>query len=121
MNKSTTYEISPTFPTFSTSLGIVANKNNNIQTPTTTGSTGSITPAVNPIVIQMPSFPFPYSQSNTSIHPESLPTTNCELPSINEFLLNLDAKYNCNNIYIKIEAAFLEEEITVNAIKDLSD
>ena len=40
-----------------------------------------------------------------------------------EFLHNLDQKYNCNcnNVYFKFENAFLEEEITVNAIKDLSD
>ncbi|RGB24513.1 hypothetical protein C1646_772992 [Rhizophagus diaphanus] len=34
---------------------------------------------------------------------------------------NLDQKYNCNNVYFKFENAFLEEEITVNAIKDLTD
>ena len=43
------------------------------------------------------------------------------LPSIGEFLNHLDQKYNCNNVYSKFENAFLEEEITVNAIKDLTD
>ena len=96
------------------------NKNNDIQTPTTV-ATASSTP-VNPIVIQMP-FQYPYSHShpNTSIHPASSPIINHELPSITEFLLSLDQKYNCNNVYSKFKNAFLEEEITVNAIKDLSD
>jgi hypothetical protein len=84
----------------------------------------SATP-VNPIVIQMP-YPYSHSPSNTSIHPTSIhpissPTTNHELPSVTEFFLNLDQKYNCNNVYSKFENAFLEEEITVNAIKDLTD
>ncbi|GBC34605.2 hypothetical protein GLOIN_2v1776024 [Rhizophagus irregularis DAOM 181602=DAOM 197198] len=34
---------------------------------------------------------------------------------------NANQKYNCNNVYSKFENAFLEEEITVNAIKDLTD
>jgi hypothetical protein len=32
----------------------------------------------------------------------------------------LDLKYNCN-VYTKFENAFVEEEITVNIIKDLTD
>ncbi|CAB4418904.1 unnamed protein product [Rhizophagus irregularis] len=72
------------------------------------------------------SYPYSHSPSNTFIHPTSIhpissPTTNHELPSVTEFFLNLDQKYNCNNIYSKFENAFLEEEITVNAIKDLTD
>ncbi|CAI2197830.1 16500_t:CDS:2, partial [Funneliformis geosporum] len=39
---------------------------------------------------------------------------------IGEFLNNLDQKYN-SNIYTSFEEAFLDEEITVNVIKDLSD
>jgi hypothetical protein len=71
-------------------------------------------------------FQYPYSHphsniSNTSIFPTPPPITNHELPSITEFLSSLDQKYNCNNVYSKFENAFLEEEITVNAIKDLSD
>ena len=42
------------------------------------------------------------------------------LPSIGEFLNNLDQKYN-SSVYTSFEEAFLNEEITVNAIKDLSD
>ena len=64
-------------------------------------------------------FQYPYSNhpshlnlSNVSTHPK-LP----ELPSINKFLFNLDQKYKCD----QFENAFSEEEITVNAIKDLSD
>ena len=98
-------------------MGILVNKNSDVQTPTTI-ATASTAPA-NPIVIQMPpQYPYSYANSNTPIHPAS---PHRELPSITEFLHNLDQKYNCNNVYSKFENAFLEEEITVNAIKDLSD
>ena len=102
-------------------MGILVNKNDDVQTPITTTAMAS-TP-VNPIVIQMPfQYPYPHPHSNTSINSTSSPiTTNHELPSITEFLHNLDQKYNSNNVYSKFETAFLEEEITVNAIKDLSD
>jgi len=63
-------------------------------------------------------YPYSYSNSNTPIYPTS---SYYELPSITEFFHNLDQKYNCNNVYSKFKNAFLEEEITVNAIKDLSD
>jgi len=43
------------------------------------------------------------------------------LPSIGEFLRSLDQRYNCDNVYSKFENSFLDEEITVNVIKDLSD
>ena len=102
-------------------MGTLANKKN--DPAVTTPSTSS----VNPIIIQMPPFQYPYSSFNSFNHSEipihSTPSsvTNCELPSISEFLLSLDQKYNCNNVYSKFENAFLDEEITVNAIKDLSD
>lgn len=120
VNKNTTYEVPPTYPTFSAAFGTLVDKNNDTQTPTT--SAASSTAPVNPIVIQMPfQYSYPYSHSNiSSIHPPS-PNTNHKLPSISEFLLNLDQKYNCSNVYSKFENAFVEEAITVNAIKDLSD
>jgi len=102
-------------------LGTLVNKNS--DPAVTTPSTSS----VNPIIIQMPPFhhQYPYSSFNSFNNPDiSTPAssiTNCELPSISEFLLSLDQKYNCNNVYSKFENAFLDEEITVNAIKDLSD
>lgn len=107
------------FPTFSAALGVLVGRNNDTQTPNTIASAPSTTP-VNPIVIQMPSFQYPYpshsNHSNASIH-----LTSPELPSISEFLFNLDQKYKCDNVYSKFENAFSEEEITVNVIKDLSD
>lgn len=72
-----------------------------------------------PIFIQLPSQVY---QNPTNTHSELLPSSNSsKLPSIGEFLNNLDLKYNCNSVYAKFEDAFLEEEITVNAIKDLTD
>jgi hypothetical protein len=106
------------FPTFSAALGVLVGRDNT-QTPNTIASAPPTTP-VNPIVIQMPSFQYPYpshsNHSNASIH-----LTSPELPSISEFLFNLDQKYKYDNVYSKFENAFSEEEITVNVIKDLSD
>lgn len=111
----------PTFPTFSAALGVLVGRDNE-QTPNTIASAPPTTP-VNPIVIQMPSFQYPYSShSNHSNHSNApIHLTSPELPSISEFLFNLDQKYKCDNVYSKFENAFSEEEITVNAIKDLSD
>lgn len=71
-----------------------------------------------PIFIQLPSQVY---QNLTNTHSELPSSNSSKLPSIGEFLNNLDLKYNCNNVYAKFEDAFLEEEITVNAIKDLTD
>jgi hypothetical protein len=103
-------------------LGALVDKNNNgVQNSTTTTSTLSAAPS-NPIVIQM-LFHYPYSHSNTLSNtltqPPPSPGTH-ELPSISEFLHILDQKY-FSNVYSKFEGAFLQEEITVNAIKDLTD
>jgi len=107
------------FPTFSAALGVLVGRDNNTQTPNTIASAPPTTP-VNPIVIQMPSFQYPYpshsNHSNASIH-----LTSPELPSISEFLFNLDQKYKCNNVYSKFWNILSEEEITMNAIKDLSN
>ena len=97
-------------------MGALVDKNNNgVQNFTATASTPSAAPP-NPIVIQMPMH-YPYS--NTFTQPPPSPSTH-ELPSISEFLYSLDQKYS-NNVYSKFEGAFLQEEITVNAIKDLTD
>lgn len=120
MNKSTTEEVPPTYPTFSATLGVLVS-NNNTQIPATAPATTvsttiphTNTSTATPIIIQMPPFQYPYPSFN------QLDTTN-RLPSISEFLSSLDQKYNCNGVYSQFENAFLDEEITVNAIKDLSD
>ena len=117
MNKGTTYDIPPPFPTFDFKSSVSANKKNLVQA-TPTQST--------PIIIQLPSqyyqnsaFQVPYG--NTNNHLVSSLDPCYKLPSIGEFLSNLDQKYNCDNVYAKFEEAFREEEITVNVIKDLSD
>ena len=102
-------------------LGISANKNDlQVQTYST--------PTVTPIIIQLP----PQFYQNSSFQEQSTshifnntnsylaPSPNYNLPSISEFFNNLDQKYNCD-VYSKFIDPFLEEEITVNAIKDLSD
>ncbi len=86
-------------------------------------STLTSTPAVTPIIIQLP----PQFYQNSSFQEQSThtltlsPNTNHKLPSISEFFNSLDQKYNCDNVYSKFIDTFLEEEITVNTIKDLSD
>jgi len=130
MKKGTTEEIPPTYPIFSTKLGVLVNNTIPVTatTPAITAptvSTAPIAPAApaipstSPIIIQMPSFQYPYSPLNQSDTHHI--ATNNKLPSISEFLFNLDQKYNCDGVYSKFEKAFHDEEITVNAIKDLSD
>ena len=79
-------------------------------------------PAPAPIIIQLP----PQFYQNSSFQEQStsynthIASPNKSLPSIGEFLNSLDQKHNCD-VYANFENAFLEEEITVNVIKDLSD
>ncbi|GBB91954.1 hypothetical protein RclHR1_19430001 [Rhizophagus clarus] len=121
INKNATYDVPPIYPIFNATLGALVDKNNNgIQNSTTT-SIPSTAPS-NPIVIQMP-FHYPYSHLNTLSNTLTQPPPSSgthELPSISEFLHIFDQKYS-SNMYSKFEGAFLQEEITVNAIKDLTD
>jgi len=95
---------------------VLVNQNNlttQLQTPS----------AVTPIIIQLP--PQLYQQGQltpcTSNNANTqLSTSPNMLPSIGEFFNSLDQKYN-SNVYTSFKEAFLNEEITVNAIKDLSD
>jgi len=115
MNKGTTYDVPPSYPVFDMKSSVTINKNN-LGTQTQVNQTLS-TPTPTPIVIQLPN---QFYQNSTNTHLELSPNSRT-LPSIGEFLNHLDQKYNCNNVYSKFENAFLEEEITVNAIKDLTD
>ena len=115
MNKGTTYDVPPFYPVFDMKSSVTINKNN-LATQTQVNQTLS-TPTPTPIVIQLPN---QFYQNPTNTHLELSPNSRT-LPSIGEFLNHLDQKYNCNNVYSKFENAFLEEEITVNAIKDLTD
>ena len=115
MNKGTTYDVPPSYPVFDMKSSITINKNNlGIQTQVNQILS---TPTPTPIIIQLPN---QFYQNPTNTHLELSPNSRT-LPSIGEFLNHLDQKYNCNNVYSKFENAFLEEEITVNAIKDLTD
>ena len=117
MNKGSTYEIPPSYPTFNMKSGVFANKNNlSIQ------SQIPPTPApVNPIVIQLPSQLYPNQDHSIAHSLNTQLSSPGSLPSIGEFLHSLDQRYNCDNVYAKFKDSFLEEEITVNAIKDLTD
>ncbi|CAB5342138.1 unnamed protein product [Rhizophagus irregularis] len=123
INKGATYEVPPSYPTFDAKSSVFVNKNN-LTTQTQVSQTLPTTST--PIIIQLPSQLYPnsqeqltsYSSNNTnSSIPLASPNT---LPSIGEFFHSLDQKYNCN-VYSNFENAFLEEEITVDVIKDLSD
>ena len=115
MNKGTTYDVPPSYPVFDMKSSVTINKNN-LETQAQVNQTLS-TPTPTPIVIQLPN---QFYQNPTNTHLELSPNSRT-LPSIGEFLNHLDQKYNCNNVYSKFENAFLDEEITVNAIKDLTD
>jgi hypothetical protein len=92
-----------------------------VQVPVVQAST---TPT--PIFIQLPSQVYQNStfQEQSTLHNSNntniLTASPNILPSIGEFFDNLDQKHNCN-VYTNFKDAFLEEEITVNVIKDLSD
>ena len=112
----------PSYPTFDIKSSVPVNKNNlTAQMPVSQASTTST-----PIIIQLPSQFYQnssfqkqltlHNSNNTNTH-VALPNT---LPSISEFLNSLDQKHNCN-VYANFEDAFLQEEITVNVVKDLSD
>jgi hypothetical protein len=76
--------------------------------------------AINPIVIQLPPQLYPNQEHSTSYFSNSQILSSGNLPSIGEFLHSLDQKHNCDD-YSKFENSFLDEKITVNVIKDLSD
>ncbi|POG78265.1 hypothetical protein GLOIN_2v1473341 [Rhizophagus irregularis DAOM 181602=DAOM 197198] len=96
INKGATYEVLLSYPIFDAKSSVSVNKNN-LTTQTQSTSCNS-------------------NNTNSNIHLAS-PNT---LPSIGDFLNSLDQKHNCN-VYSNFENAFLEEEITVNVIRDLSD
>ena len=110
------------YPTFDIKSSVSVNKNNS----TTQAQVIQTSTMPTPIVIQLPPqfYQNPtfqeqstsHNSNNTNTHMAS-PST---LPSIGEFLDNLDQKHNCN-MYASFNDAFLEEKITVNVIKDLSD
>ena len=64
-------------------------------------------------IIQLP------NQNCTNFHLKLLPNSS-KLPSIGKFLNHSNHKHNCD-VYTKFEDTFLEEEITINVIKDLTD
>ncbi|RGB21295.1 hypothetical protein C1646_778447 [Rhizophagus diaphanus] len=97
---------------FDMKSSVFINKNNSVMQMQNSQTSNMPTP----IFIQLPSQVY---QNLTNTYLELLSSS--KLPSIGEFLNNLNLKYNCNNIYAKFEDAFLEEEITVNTIKDLTD
>jgi hypothetical protein len=87
------------------------------STPQTQVIQSSTTPT--PIVIQLPSQIYQNPQEHNSNANSHIASSNT-LPSISEFFDTLDQKHNCA-VYSNFKAAFLEEEITVNVIKELSN
>ena len=116
MNKGATLEVPPSYPVFDMKSSVSVNSKNNLTTQTQVNQTPAPPAPPAPIIIQLPN----QFYQNANAHLE-LPSNINKLPSIGEFLNHLDQKYSCNNVYAKFENAFLDEEITVNAIKDLTD
>ena len=111
MNKGTTYDVPPSYPVFDMKSSVFAN-NNKLTTQVQVNQT----PTTPTFIIQLLS---QLDQNRANSHLKLSPNSS-KLPSVSEFLNHLDLKYNCN-VYAKFENAFVEEEITVNAIKDLTD
>jgi hypothetical protein len=116
----TTIDVPPSYPTFGaiyakpvTSTSIPSNNNVPVTSTTTT----------------MPQwiFPFPISYPGINSYPSfeksvsNLSESSSKCPTIGEFLSELDNIHNGNGIYKSLENAFVEEDITVNVIKDLTD
>ncbi|RGB43693.1 hypothetical protein C1646_749485 [Rhizophagus diaphanus] len=102
INKGTNYDILPLYLVFDMKSSVFINKNNSAMQMQNSQTSNTSTP----IFIQLPSQVY---QNLTNTHLE-LPSSS-KLPSISEFLNNLDLKYNCNNVYAKFKDAFLEEEL----------
>jgi hypothetical protein len=88
-------------------------------------SSNNSTNSTQPVYFHFPQLPFnlpyyPYSQSFPHNHQQFTASSN-EIPTIYEFLKTLDNKFNTPGTYAQFEKAFIDEEITVNIIKDLSD
>src|SRR6185436_15905484 len=81
-----------------------------------------------PIPSSMPQWfmPFPFSFSGTNIYFSIEKSTSdlselSKYPTITEFLQELDDIHNGNGIYLQLESNFINENIIVNAIKDLTN
>jgi hypothetical protein len=123
MNSATTYDVPPSFPNFDATHAITISKqDNSLQSNMFSSNSSNF--------IQHPYFHFPQLPLNFSHYPYSqsfypnyqqLTTSSKEIPTIYEFLKALDSKFNTPGTYTQFEKAFVDEEITVNIIKDLSD
>jgi SAM domain (Sterile alpha motif) len=108
MNKGSTYDVPPSYPVFDMKSSTLGNKSK-LATQVQVNQT----PTTPTFIIQLP------DQNRTNSHLELSPNSS-KLPLIGEFLNHLDHKHNCD-VYTKFGDAFLEEAITVNIIKDLTD
>ncbi|RHZ56859.1 hypothetical protein Glove_396g26 [Diversispora epigaea] len=114
----TTIDVPPSYPTFGAmhAKPIVLTSNN-------TNNTSTI-----PISSSMPQWfmPFPFPFHGTNIYPSIEKSTSnlselSKYPTITEFLQELDNIHNDNGTYLQLESKFIDEDITVNAIKDLTN
>jgi hypothetical protein len=110
--------VPPSYPTFGAMhakpIASISNNTNNISTI--------------PISSSMPQWftPFPFPFSGTNIYPSIERSTSnlselSKCPTITEFLQELDNIHNGNGTYLQLESKFVDEDITVNAIKDLTN
>jgi SAM domain (Sterile alpha motif) len=116
----TTIDVPPSYPTFGS---MHAKPVTSTPIPSNNVSTTSVTTTVP----QMPQWFFPFLFSGVNTCPpfeksvSNLSELSSKCPTIGEFLSELDNIHNGNGIYKSLENAFIEEDITVNAIKDLTD
>ncbi|RHZ81545.1 hypothetical protein Glove_119g47 [Diversispora epigaea] len=114
----TTIDMPPSYLTFGAmhAKPIVSISNN-------TNNTSTI-----PILSSMPQWfmPFPFPFHGTNIYPSIEKSTSnlselFKYPTITEFLQELDNIHNGNRTYLQLESKFIDEDITVNAIKNLTN
>ena len=94
-----------------------------VSTSNNTNNTSTI-----PTPSSMPQWfmPFPFPFPSTNIYPSIEKSTSnlselSKCPTITEFLQELDNIHNGNGTYLQLESKFVNEDITVNAIKDLTN
>jgi len=119
--------VPPSFSNFDAAHAVTISKQENTSQSLISNvlSSNDSTNSIQPMYFHFPQLPFnlpyyPYSQSFPPNYQQFITSPN-EIPTVYEFLKTLDDKFNTPGTYTQFEKTFIDEEITVNIIKDLSD
>lgn len=134
----TTIDVPPSYPTFgmlnaikpklSNQTSAILSENRSDETTHLTTSSPMFSHFIYPYPIQTPlsyqqttSYPYKIQTPPFSYQQTSSQTIPIHKISLNEFFAELDKIHNGNGVYTNLEKFFKQEDITVNAIKDLTD